>query len=184
MSQGRGELHDIARRRPRGARPGGSRRRPRDPHDGDRWPPAGVAGGRRRPAVRVRPGADDMRPHRGRAPVRRPVPGAPRGAWGPAGGDARVLRLEQGVRVRRRELAPVPRAGATRGGRRPARGRGFTLFHGRGGSIGRGGGRRTGRSSRRRRDPSAGASSSPSRARCLPPSTPTGLWPSTSSSSS
>ena len=44
VSQGRGELHDIARRRPRGARPRRPRRRPRDPHDGDRRPPR-----RRRP---------------------------------------------------------------------------------------------------------------------------------------
>ena len=84
---------------PPAAATGGSRRRP---------------GARRRPAVRVGRGPRGLRGDRRRAPRRPAVPRATCRAGRSPGGDARLLRLEQGVGVPGRELAALPRPGGAR----------------------------------------------------------------------
>ena len=69
------------------------------------------------PLFEIRGCPSRVRRHRGRAAARRAVPGAPRSARWPAGGDARLLGLEQGVRPGGGALAAVPRPGAPRRGR-------------------------------------------------------------------
>ena len=151
--------------RRRRAGPGPARRRPGDPGGRDVRHPPRRAGARRRAALRVGRVAGRRPDDPGRAPGRRPLPRAPARPRRAPGGDARVLRLQQGVGLRRGPLAAVPRPGAAR--RRRPRGRrgAHDLPRPR---------RRPG--ARRRADPSRGAgdarpdrwpggSSSPSRAR-------------------
>ena len=67
------------------------------------------------------------RPHPRRAAARPGLPSPPRDPRRPPGGDARLLRLEQGVRVPRRGLDAPPRAGGARRGRAGARRRADAL---------------------------------------------------------
>ncbi len=160
-----------------GRRSGHARRR-----SGARRPAGGLAAARRGAAPR-----DGGRPRRGRGVPRSTprdagVPGPPRRPRRRPGGDARLFRLVQGVRLRRLELAPPPRpAGSCPGGgppRRPAhplpRPRRLDRSRRRAGQPGH---PRPGRRLRGR-----AGSSSPSRARSSPPTTPTPSSPAATSS--
>ena len=100
---------------------------------------------------------------------------------GRAGGDARLLRLEQGRRLPHRQLGAVPgpgRPGRRRPGRRAS---GCACSTAGAAPSAAAAGRATRRSSPSRRAASTGRCASPSRARSSPPSTPTPSWPAATS---